>query len=154
MVHNLLYPDFYHRVRVWRLILKKKFTCGLSSLCFSFVSGSLLIRFKSVPNSLQVRSLEWTKNGICIGFARELQGRWCFQRKDAETQRFFSNTENTEKRIFLIQKPLPWNGGVVLLIAVNCFGTLRLSVWKSLYIPDGKVCPFFVVLNCFFLFAW
>ena len=37
---------------------------------------SLFLRFKAVPNSLQVRSLEWEKNGICIGFARELHGSW------------------------------------------------------------------------------
>ena len=100
---------------------KKKFTCGLSSLCFSFVSGSLLIRFKSVPNSMHVRSLEWEKNGICIGFARELQGRWCFQRKDAETQRFFSNTENTEKMNFFNTKTttLKWWSGFV-----DCYKSL------------------------------
>ena len=40
----------------------------------AFASPSLFLRFKTVPNSMQVRSLEWAKNGTYKGFARELLG--------------------------------------------------------------------------------
>ena len=86
---------------------KKKFTCGLSSLCFSFVSGSLLIRFKSVPNSLQVRSLEWEKNGICIGFARELHG-------SSRIRTFGALTDNTKTTT------LKWGSGFVNRYKLLC----------------------------------
>ena len=42
----------------------------------AFASPSLFLRFKTVPNSMQVRSLEWAKNGTYKGFARELHGSW------------------------------------------------------------------------------
>ena len=39
------------------------------------VSPSLLLRFNSAPNSMEVRFIEWEKNGSCTDFGRDLQGR-------------------------------------------------------------------------------
>ena len=39
---------------------------------YAFALPPLFLLFKTVPNSMQVRSLEWAKNGTYKGFAREL----------------------------------------------------------------------------------
>ena len=59
---HLLFPDFLFQI-VTLFIVRS-----------AFASPSLFLRFKSVPNSMQVRSLEWAKNGTYKGFARELLG--------------------------------------------------------------------------------
>ena len=62
----------------------------------AFASPSLFLRFKTVPNSMQVRSLEWAKNGTYKGFARELLGN-C--ERGIEIIVFMGNHKNrTEKR--------------------------------------------------------
>ena len=43
-------------------------------LRYAFALPSLQVRFKSVPNPIQVRSQEWDLHGICKGGRRELQG--------------------------------------------------------------------------------
>ena len=42
----------------------------------SFTSSPLLLRYKSAPKSVKVRSIEWVKNGSCIDFGRELHGNY------------------------------------------------------------------------------
>ena len=41
---------------------------------FRSASPSLFLRSSSAPNSMQVRSIEWVKNGSCTDFGRDLQG--------------------------------------------------------------------------------
>ena len=54
------------------------------------VSPSLLLRFNSAPNSMEVRFIEWEKNGSCTDFGRDLQGRNDFQCKCAKKLSFFN----------------------------------------------------------------
>ena len=71
----------------YRVIRCRKSTCWIRILRLSVIFcvlltrlrsdaiPSLCLRFKSVTNPFQVPSLEWEKNGICMGFGRDLQGR-------------------------------------------------------------------------------
>ena len=59
----LLFPDFFLQI-VTLFIVRS-----------AFASPSLFLRFKTVPNSMQVRSLEWAKNGTYKGIAWELRKR-------------------------------------------------------------------------------
>ena len=87
LIHNLLYPIFHQRVCVWRLILKKKSLVistlqfrgiYIKALFFLFCSSSLALlhlRSSFASKPLQIRFIEWAKNGSCIEFGRDLQGR-------------------------------------------------------------------------------
>ena len=61
---HLLSPDFFLQI-VTLFIVR-----------YAFALPPLFLRFKTVPNSMQVRSLEWAKNGTYKGFARELLGNY------------------------------------------------------------------------------
>ena len=56
-----LFPDFFLQIII------------LFKLRYAFVMPPLFLRFKTVPNSMQVRSLEWAKNGTYKGFAWDLE---------------------------------------------------------------------------------
>ena len=79
-----LFPDFLLQI-VTLFIIR-----------YAFASPSLFLRFKSASNPLQIRSLEWAKNGTYKGFARELH-RNC--ERGTEIIDFMENHKNkTMKR--------------------------------------------------------
>ena len=77
-----------------------------SCLYSNTVSPSLFLRYKSVPNSMQVRFIGWEKNGSCIDFGRELLGRSkdddVFNAKMQRRREFFEHGKHGINDFFLV----------------------------------------------------
>lgn len=93
---HFLFPDFLFQI-VTLFIVRS-----------AFASPSLCLRFKTVLNSMQVRSLEWARNGTYKGFATDLHGSW------KETIRIYDEFISLRGI-----KPTMWQGKWQIVIVVG-----------------------------------